>query len=103
MFGLALSPIASKIIKWLSFTLLVVAAFLMGYWKGSRDTKARYLIKEQQETLRRIDESQKEVEHGRQFKEKVRRHRDSSPINDLRDQCLLSSNNPTEDCAEHLQ
>lgn len=89
-----MSPIWKYLIAAAGLALVV---FLI-YNKGVRDTKVRIENKTWHEVSRRINESKKVVEKGREFQERVRKSRDTVPNDDLRDSCLLSSDHPYEEC-----
>lgn len=89
-----MSPIYKYLI---AATGLALVVFLI-YNKGVRDTKVRIENKTWEEVARRIDDSRKVIEKGRDFQERVVRDRVNTPNNDLRDTCLLSSEEPYTEC-----
>lgn len=97
------SLIASKAGKYLIGALLVIGIIAAIYWKGKTECREEVLIQEQREVLERIEKSHEVVREERKFKDKVTKHRESNPVDDARDSCLLSSSRPSKDCGEYLQ
>lgn len=90
------------IYKYLFIGVLVLGVLSGVFFKGMSCERKRWIDKQNQETLRRIDEGNKSVERSNEFKEKVNKSRSVKPVDDARDSCLLSSNNPAKECGKSL-
>ncbi len=102
---LLVSPILSFLKRyWLPVAIVVVlitgGAYL--YWKGGANKAVKLEKEAYRDVIERTERGLEDIERGRKFREKVDESRRVDPVNDDRSSCLLSSNNPREECAKYL-
>ena len=96
--ALGLSPIASKLVKYGFISLLVLGTVFAIFYTGLKYERRKWELREAKEVIRRTNETRKVVERHTETKRKVEDARRTSPVDDGRDTCLLSSTRPSEDC-----
>lgn len=97
-----LSWLVSPIAKWILGSLLVLGILFGVYLKVRSYILTKEALKDSKEVIRRIDNANDKVNDYEKTRRKVDNSRDVSPINDARDSCLLSSDNPQEECNQYL-
>jgi len=87
-----------KVVVVAGFLLLVFGSYVKGYYKGKNEAEARMAQQYIEWQIERDKAVEAERAKIRRLQDRIHSSRQTDPINDARDSCLLS-NNPFEvDC-----
>jgi hypothetical protein len=93
---------ASKIMQYVAIGLLVFGVIFAVWYTGRRYERNIWIVKNNKEASRRIDEGHRSIERSEHVKRKIETSRRITPNDDRRDSCLLSEDDPAKNCAKYL-